>query len=844
MRWATLLFALGACLLPDAAAATETTDESEYFLRVWRTDDGLPPLVTPTLIESPEGYLWMESAAGLVRFDGERFVTFDASAIGWPAGTRAARTFADGRQGLWVVLSDASVWRERGGKWAQWVVLPKGESAHIIHPIRDSDGGVHIGTSRGRLLRCTDTAPGFLEVMAVAGFGRWLEWPGADGSVWFTKGNDPHRWLAGRIERAPLAEPDIRNPYYYSWKDGTMWIIGADCVAKWNGLAFQKLPPIPRLAPQEVAGILPAPPHGVWATTVNRIFFLPTGAKEWKVAGPWGTHAEQRQRMNLSDSRGHKWIATYGFGFLRVTPDGKHIPVRLPPELAANRILNLIEDRERNIWGVAEGSGLVRLRQRHFIVHRADKALSDPEVLAIAEDAGGAIWAGSRAGGVDVYSEGVWQHRALPPGDEPAAGATSILAAPDGSVWAGTVARGVWRSEGDTWKMLGDGKESARVLFADTAGTVWMGGPKGLFQWLANQWKAAPATGTISTARALAEDSSGRVWVATENGVWRGDKSGPFSPVPESEGLPSESSYAISIEPDGTVWIGFESGLAQWRDGHAALYRPDDGLPVRKILGIFPGGGSHLWVSSPDGLAALDRTRLTMKKGEPISGRLFTRADGLPTREASGGFQPAALRSRDGHCWLPTHQGLVEFDSEEIPPPALPPPVVIEEAFAMRQNTRLPLEVPPLRASAVPIELAPGMRRLEFRFTAPSLSAPEKVHFRWRMDGLDNEWSEPLPRRNATYPYVPSGRYAFESSPAMGTASGMKPGSPCRLLSRRFGTSGPSSGWQLPWDSPPFVSLSCVNATAARLSACNFSRRSITNAPASPRISMTISARP
>lgn len=184
---------------------------------------------------------------------------------------------------------------------------------------------------------------------------------------------------------------------------------------------------------------------------------------------------------------------------------------------------------------------------------------------------------------------------------------------------------------------------------------------------------------------------------------------------------------------------------------------------MTQVLGLMEAGRNQLWISSPDGLAVLDERPFQGSIPKTVTGQIFTRADGLPTREASGGFQPVLWRGKNGRCWLPTHQGLVEFDPLAMPPTAPPPPVLIEDASASYEGRRTPLTIPPLRAldATKGTELPKRLRRLEFHFTAPSLSAPEKVLFRWRLDGLDPEWSEPSPQRSATYPYVPPGDYRF-----------------------------------------------------------------------------------
>jgi signal transduction histidine kinase/ligand-binding sensor domain-containing protein len=757
--------------------AEEASPENGYFLRVWRIDDGLPALTTPTLIEAPEGYLWMETRRGLVRFDGVEMTTFTFAELGWPEGTTLDQTIADPVQGLWVTLSDRALWRERGGHWTQWGKFadPK-EGAMLLQPRPAAEGGLYVGTNLRRIWLCDDTTPGLRDPSEpLKGIQRWLGTGGQDGVVWYSTDREAFRWRAGRSELAPLPEPDPHTPYYHPRPDGAMWIIGTNYLAVWGDGAFHRLPPILGLGDESMSGVLPTP-FGNWATTATRMFFLPKGAQQWRGPYPWGAEIRKDQRTALGDSRGQHWLATYGSGFLHVTPEGRQIRERLPPELAGNRILNLIEDRERNIWAVAEGSGLVRLRPRPFAVHRAGASLADPEVLAVMEDPQGRIWAGSRAGGVDVLTEGKWEHCTLPPGQITQAAVSALLTLPDGGLLAGTLSRGVWRRKGESWEMVGSKWEDlrenwdlviapvrrVRCLFADRAGNIWAGALNGLFRLEGQAFKPAPGQGTWPAVMALGQTPDGRLWAATEAGVWRQDEKGVFAPPPKEEGLPELPAQAMLVDADGTVWVGGDAGLARWRNGQTRLFTPAQGLPISSVLGLVAPNATQLWLSSPDGLAVLERSELEAGK-ELLHSRIFTRADGLPTREASGGFQPAFWAGRDGRCWLPTHQGLVEFEPKSIPPTAPPPPVVIEQAMAYGLKTAQPLAVPGPRAAA-PIAgqgLPTGFRRLEFRFTAPSLSAPEKVRFRWRLEGLEAGWSAPSAQRTVAYPHVPAGQYRF-----------------------------------------------------------------------------------
>jgi len=165
-----------------------------------------------------------------------------------------------------------------------------------------------------------------------------------------------------------------------------------------------------------------------------------------------------------------------------------------------------------------------------------------------------------------------------------------------------------------------------------------------------------------------------------------------------------------------------------------------------------------------------DLDRLACGQGGGLRCFSYTRADGLPSLECSGGCQPAGCKTRDGRLWFPTVNGLAVLDPDQIPFNARPPPVLIDDVLIEGEKTKSIFTVSPSQAAdadelAIPratlLRVPPGKPRFEFHYTALSLTAPEKVRFKYKLEGLEKEWVEAGTERAAHYSYLRPGDYKF-----------------------------------------------------------------------------------
>jgi signal transduction histidine kinase len=257
--------------------------------------------------------------------------------------------------------------------------------------------------------------------------------------------------------------------------------------------------------------------------------------------------------------------------------------------------------------------------------------------------------------------------------------------------------------------------------------------------------------------RAIGQTPDGAMWFGTHyGGVFRLQE-GHWTRFTTRDGLPSDYVRCLHTDGDGTLWLGTIHGLARWRKGAFAAITTANGLWHDSLSAILEDSAGNLWMSSFGGVFRVPRKELN----EFFDGRRseiqcigYNHNDGLGALESPGGFQPAGTRTPDGRLWFPTVDGVMSVATDKLPENNVAPPVLLEETIVDGASV-------PQRSGTKTLEIPPGKRRVEFRFTALSFTAPEKVRFRHKLENLDRDWSPTDDRRAIAYNFVPPGRYTF-----------------------------------------------------------------------------------
>lgn len=705
---AAILRCMSLCVVLSCAAAVAlqpSTPLAGYARQAWAMESGLPQNSVQAMVQTRDGFLWIGTEAGLARFDGSGFRVFDQSSpLALPGND--IRCLLEGRDGaLWIGTSGGLA-RWKDGV-ASTFTTRDGLPANGIHALAESADGV--------LWAWTD--------LGAARF-------------------DGTRFVAGN---AAQAFPDVAfsplggyaKPFETTMSNGAQLTGSATALEIFRGSKADGSA-IHLVAGKELPG-----------SRIQAVF---------------------------ADREGTLWIGTNA-GLVRWR-GGKveHFPVT--DALATASILSLLEDREGDMWIGTENGGLDILRDRRFLTLGVRDGLSSDAASTVVEDAAGTLWVGTENDGLNAFRPGAdgedagrvrtWSVR-----DGLASNVIlSLAAAPNGDIWVGTP-DGLSRIRAGSVSTFtsADGlpDDFIRSLLVDADGSLWIGTRRGLAHWLTGKSAEGGVVraGHIETytranglgsdlVGAMARDARGDLWVATLAGLSRmhGGKIDNFT---TANGLSSNVVTALLPSAGGRLAIGTEDrGWDMW-DGHRFSPGTKSESAEISIHAILDDGRGHLWFATGDGIARCD-----WQTGGPTPcahWMEFSTADGLHSRETATTSHPSAWRSLDGRLWFATPKGLVEVDPAHFPVNQIPPPVVLER-FAV-DDVDQPLGQVDQGSKNQGLKIAAGHVHFEFDYAGLSFVAPQKVRYRYMLQGFDRGWTEAGARRSAYYTNIPPGHYTF-----------------------------------------------------------------------------------
>lgn len=715
-----------------ALPGESTIAPGEHRVDVWQTPDGLPGNTVTAIQQTSDGYLWIGTLNGLARFDGTRFDVFGEGSD-LPT-TRVLALLAAPDGALWIGTD--------GGGVARW-----------------QDG-------RFRIFRKEDgLADNTVNTLAEDGSGR----------IWAGTGGGLSCWQDGRWTNDPPDNPRRREAIFQVIGDpkGTLWAVSSGQLLRREDNGALRRPAADD--PSSFSSVLTAElgrSGCLWFSGPNGYI----GALSNGMVHVFGEQPGQLLEAvwALCETRdGDVWAGTSNGGLRRLR-NGRFTSLTTSEGLSDNSVRCLFEDREGSLWVGTVGGGLNRVRPRRLTTYTTRDGLSHNVVMSLAEDADGTLWIGSNCGGLSARRGGrfapvspsylldnecIW----------------SVLPAADGALWIGTWGGGLYRLRGRdvaNFALARTGEDDSVIaLCEDGAGGLWVGTMRGGLKRFRQDRVIAnlptpglPAAPITSLARAGNGPEAG-LWIGTGGAgllYWDGRQATAYT---RSNGLPGNFVRTLHRQQDGVLWIGTASGLGRWeggtgadpRTGRLAVFGRRHGLPDEVISQILEDDTGHLWLGSNQGIFRIARRELAaVAAGQAtrVNAIAYGRAEGLEGLECTGGFHPAGLRTRDGRLWFSTVKGLVTVDPANISINETPPPVVVERLVVDGVAHTPQRQEPPLR-------FGPGVRRVEFQFTALSLVAPERNRFKYRLDGLETDWVDAGTLRVAAYPGLAPGRYEF-----------------------------------------------------------------------------------
>ena len=722
-----------ACLLvlcPCALALNPALDVSQYAHTAWKVREGFAKGSILSIAQTPDGYLWVGTAFGLVRFDGVRNIPWQPPGQSLPSSTITSLVAArDGT--LWVgTRNGLSSWKN--GKLTQYAELV---GSGIRALAEDHEGSIWVGTDGppdGKLCEIRNGGIRCHPEMAGVTGGVFGLHEDREGNLWVGLNMGVWRWKPG-------------PPVFYT---------------------------VPGLPGGRMQSMVDSDDGALLIATTGAIMRLANGKAEVVHRYPAAKEGFRFLRM-LRDRDGGLWVGPAGRGILHIH-QGRTDVFSQSDGLSGDEIYDLFEDIEGSIW-VATVNGLDRFRELPVVTYSTNEGLSDTSGGILAAREGG-VWIATLdglnrldQGQVKVYH----QHRASGAAQEtagsgvPDEGVGSLFQDSRGRIWVSTLT-GIGYLENDRFVPIATPGGPVASLTEDTSGNLWIASHDlGLFRMSQrNELQQIPwaALGHKDPAVVLAADPlQGGLWLGfSQGGIVYFRDGHVHSYYSAAEGLGKGRVNHLRFDGQGALWIATDGGLGQLKNDRIATLSSKSGLPCDAVQWTMEDEAHSVWLMMPCGLVRVVRSDLDAwanaedKTSRRVHATVFDGSDGLRTLAVlTSDYTPHVTKSSDGKLWFVAPDGISVVDPRHLPFNNLPPPVHIEQVTADRKTYDLNSGI------AGPARLPPLIRDLEIDYTALSLVAPEKVFFRYKLEGRDRDWQDVGNRRQAFYNNLPPRDYRF-----------------------------------------------------------------------------------
>jgi len=732
---------LGLCIVSNAFGLDPGKHVSQYGHTSWRVQDGFLPGEPTAIAQTGDGYIWIGTYSGLLRFDGVKFVRFTVTSGESLRNPLITSLFADRDGSLWIGTgADLEHWQD--GHLTHFPQQPGFAFGYVQKIFRSREGSIWIARDptaydtlgvvcslQGDSLQCFNQSDGVVPTM---GFEAMED---ADGSFWLHDDTSLYHW-----------DPKTHRALSGSIKD----------VAAFHG--FQ------RMILDGEGTVLMALAQSGSRPGVAR---ARNGQMEPYKAGSF----DGRQFAAASifrDSKGSLWIATDTDGLYRVT--GTRLDhYGTADGLSSATAGGFFEDREGNVWAFTK-EGIDRFRDMAVSSYSAREGLSSSTVSSVLAASDGTVWINNGTSLDALHPNGtVTSFRA----DKglPGQSVSSMTEDRNNRLWVG-IDHDLYIFDGHAFTKLrkpnGQSTGSIKSAVTDSDGDVWAISrsppPFGsLLHFSGDSLKEEISHDTLPFAKAthLAADPRGGIWLPLEGervAHWSRGTAEIINLHQAADSVSAPTETGLVVRPDGSVYMSSTAGLKVIRNGQARTLSIDQGLPCATIWAM-TGTDDALWLYAVCGAIALRYSEVERWWGDPSvhpQTQVLDSLDGIQASASS--VLPRSAHSADGRVWFANDAIMQMIDPRAIPPPAPLPPVLIEQLAADSKTFPLSRE----------IVLPPLTKDVQIDYASPSFATPQRVHFRYKLDGLEEKWVDSGNRRQALFSNLRPGAYRFHVSATTG----------------------------------------------------------------------------
>src|SRR5579871_1522054 len=703
-----VVFLSSCCVL-----ALDPSKPVEQYVRTsWSISENLPSPWVSAILQTKDGFLWLGTQEGLVRFDGARFSTFDKYNTPGIKHNNIRLLLEDSRDNtLWVGTYGGGLTHYSGGSFHSYTVQDGLPGNFILGLAQDQQGALWVGTDKG-LAQFRDghfqlVKESTEEVTAVK--------LGPGNSIWAATATGIFR-VIGDTLKLQFALPNAQE--FYFDHQGVAWIgTPTDGLYTMSEGKIRKEDRFPQLRNATIGAVYQDREQSLWLGTTTGLVC--------------------RLRASKLDCL---------------------------PRMNNDVIRSIQEDREGKLWIGTETSGITRVKEAKFTSYGSHTGLDNENVIALYQDkATKNIWIGG-VSGLTIMDENGHFHPYQLGASERDNGVDSIAQDIDGTAWLGTdVGLKLFRN-GKIVKTYsardGLARDPVHALLRTHDGTWWIGNRDGgLTRFQDGKFTVFTEKDGLASRRVIVamEDHAGSLWFGTEEGLTR-LKDGVFKNFHMQKEPGSGRGGAVCMYEDAahTIWIGtYGAGLVRLKDDKFTTFGVKDGLLDETVWSILEDDKGNLWMSSNRGLFRIAKGALddfADGKVKSIQVTTYGLTDGLPTTDFNGGAQASGVKTANGRLLFGSSKGVVEINPDKLMTNRLPPPVVVETVMV----NKVPM-APAGGEHKAPV----GIGEVEFHFAALSFVAPEKVEFKYMLEGFDDGWIGPGAKREVRYTNLAPGRYRF-----------------------------------------------------------------------------------
>jgi ligand-binding sensor domain-containing protein/AraC-like DNA-binding protein len=692
----------------------------EYLINIWTVEDGLPQNAIKALHHTRDGFIWIGTPSGLVRFDGLNFKIYTRWNLPVLKDDNITCIYEDQNQVLWVGTDGGGLCTLEDGRWHRYSAENGLSSDHIRVIISDFNGDIWVGTDYG------------------------LNRINKDGIRIFTK-------------KDGLYDNTITALTIDSWNN--LWIgTFRGGLAKFNHDIFSIFGYQEGLKNLSIRTLTVGSKGILWIGTYEGIYFIKRD--EGIVHQVKGTSYTPINSI-MEKSIGELWIGTMVSGVKKMNP------IDLTRTIISNNLPDdfihcTIKDNAGNIWLGTDTGGLVQLKIRRISNVTEQHGLPDGATSAVYQDRFESVWIGTRNKGlVQIHDNRII--RILTTSSGLSSNKIRVISEdPKGMLWIGTDGGGIniLKNQGVYLKLTAeDGLSSNQInaILQDHRGRMWIGTEEGLNRYADGRFTFYNKATDPNNRRinVLLESQSHILYVGTDNGIFQVVNN---SVVPIKEAS-VEGFEVISLfeDRDGVLWIGTNGlGLFRWYNNHFDRITKENGLIDNFILSIQGDDDHNLWMSSHAGVFWVKRKDLSNffeKKNSRVHSTWYDESEGMISRQCVGDGEPSVLRTKDDRIIYPTIKGISIIDPNLLMDYCTIPQIIIESVYCGEDTLELSEEIIPQLAG----------KMITFDFTATEFSAPNKVSFMYRLDGVENRkgFINPGDERKVTFHNLPFGEHTF-----------------------------------------------------------------------------------